>query len=463
MKKRIIFLTAFTLSGALSGCGNTIDNIDETTFYEDYKKHQYIVSYYLDENNEKQFGCIDYKGNEIVEFNKKSIYVGNTGIISVNEEDSAYFIKDNKIVETNHKQIFEFHNNSALVQNSEGYYGVIDSSLNYVINPIFTNALMSSKNVHLVSNDEGNYFIYNNVYTKCDGTFARYVNLLSETHAAAVIIKDSKYGVINNYGDVLVNPEYKSISLVSDTAICIGFDNSQTLIDLNSSKILITVPYGSSNILLAKSSKYYAYAKDSISTIVINNRSFKLPADQIVLELYPEFVYARDFKTNNQLIYNLRGKLLIDNSKGRFSSVSNDGTVACYIDTNNVNKIINSSGRVLSKLSDAMFIGMFGHDNFMFKKNGKFHLYSPSGEILMETDENLLSGSSDKGTFGVAFNLKSSSKYYRNNGELLITSTNTLIVEENAILEYEGEGTNIYDLFGNKIFTSEHKLNILNY
>ena len=456
MKKRISLLTMVTLISTLSGCSF---HMNETMFYENYEQNKYIACYYLDENNEKQFGCIDYKGNEIVEFNKESIYVGNSGFISVNEEDKAYVIKSGKVYETDYKKIYKFSGGSALFQNEEGYYGIIDHTLTCRYKPIYTDVLFGSNNVYFLTDGNYNYCIDRFNYAESEETLTGDFTLFGlHNYEAAVFVKNSKYGVMNGGGGYLVKPQYKSISLIDDTAICVGFDGSQTLFNLYYRSTIVTVPSGNNNVILANSSIYYAYVNDGVSTVVYNDKTFTLPKGQIVKELYPDFVYAKDLETNEDYVYNLRGKSVIKEKSAKFCGVSSDGTKVCYLNKNNVYKIIDSVGIVSSRVRDANLIGTFGYDNFMFEKDGRFFVPSVFGKTLMETNDDLSSGTSDKGTFGVAFNLESGSKYYRNNGELLIESPNELSVEENAIFEYDGQRTNIYNLLGEKIYSSEHKL-----
>ena len=228
MKKFSLKILSLITATLLSSCSS---ELTPNEFYESSPYSKYIVGYRFDESRNKYYGVLDYKGNVIADFDKDSVFIGDTGIISINDKDKAYFIKDGKRIDTPFKTMTEFYKGKSLVKTKEDLYGVVDESLNYTVKPIFTKCQMGAMGAYFLSKNDENYFLYNDQYAKIDGSFFRYINILDKQAAVCAIIKDGNYGAINNYGEIIVEPKYQSISLIKDVAICTTSE-TKTLINL---------------------------------------------------------------------------------------------------------------------------------------------------------------------------------------------------------------------------------------
>lgn len=456
MKKFSLKILSLITATLLSSCSS---ELTPNEFYESSPYSKYIVGYRFDESRNKYYGVLDYKGNVIADFDKDSVFIGDTGIISINDKDKAYFIKDGKRIDTPFKTMTEFYKGKSLVKTKEDLYGVVDESLNYTVKPIFTKCQMGAMGAYFLSKNDENYFLYNDQYAKIDGSFFRYINILDKQAAVCAIIKDGNYGAINNYGEIIVEPKYQSISLIKDVAICTTSE-TKTLINLKTKEELISIPNTFHNIILVESSSYYVATTDEVSSIYINNKKIKsLPKNEIACELYNELLITINLNdTITYNIYNKKGVKLTKDKIKMLPLITEDGEKAAYSTENNVFKIINSKGRKLLTFENSEIVNVEGNNLIKFKENDMYYVADFKGNILCALDSKNYHIYS--GPFGFTVeNIKTNdSKYYDMKGNQLISSSNRLNIQYNFISENSESGTNLYNFLGEKIYSSSYTL-----
>ncbi|MGM9859106.1 MAG: WG repeat-containing protein [Bacilli bacterium] len=456
--KKIYFLKFLTIMSVIPLCSCSSElTVDE--FYESSPYNKYIVGYRRDESGNKYYGALDYKGNVIADFNKKYISVGDNGIISIIEENSAYLLKDGQRIDTSFKSISGFYDGTSLVQTKDNLYGVIDESLNYLVEPIFTNCQMGANGVYFLSKDDENYFLYKDNYTKIDGSFSKYCNILDEQYAVCVTYKDGNYGVINNYGEIVVEPKYQSISLIKDVALCIT-NETKTLINLKTKEELISIPNTFHNIILAKSSSYYVATIDKVTSIYNKNKKIKsLPQNELAYELYNELLVTINFGDSTTYnIYNKKGVKLTRDTITTTPFITEDGEKVVIMNENNVFKVINSKGKKLFTLENSKIVNVEGNNIIKFKNDDIYYVADIKGNILCELDSINYHIYSGPFGFTVEDSQTNDSTYYDMKGNQLISSSNKLEIQYNFISESYESGTNLYNFLGEKIYSSSYTL-----
>lgn len=455
-----IFITLFSLS-SLTNCSS--NNLKK--FYTSNSYNQYIVASYVDESKVLQYGAIDYKGNVVVDFNKNIIFKGNTGILSINEENNCYLLKNNKTISTNFKRIYNFDSGSAAVQDINGKYGIVNENFDYLIDPIFDNVLLSLNGAYFLVKDENNYFSYNGTYTEIDGSFGGNVFCYGKQGAVCLFLKDGLYGIVNNSGEVVVNNQYISIEICNDVAVC-KTSSTISLINVLTKEELISIPLlssrGSLNRILAFDSSYYLTSVDQTTTLYNNKKVVSTFEDGYYgYSLHNQMFITYNISSKLANLFNKNGDKLNSEPLSSIPSISYDGTKAIIKDNDSNYKVINSNGKVILE-DDSYKILSYGLDTdyLYYEDDSTIGILNNKGKKVISLEKTLGYRVYDISEYGVIFIDESSNYYFVSycTGNEILKSVTKLFLGSNCVYSKTEAGTIIYNIFGEEIYSSSHNL-----
>lgn len=233
-------------------------------------------------------GVVDLKGNNIVPLDYDSIIIGGKYINAQKGQDIVIFDAEGNNVNTNIVSYNKVNDNYSIVIDEENNYNIIDNSGNKKL----------KENYAYIEYLNNNYFI---------------------------VTKDSKTGVIDSEGHVLVDLKYNAIQKIDGTDVLQATDSSQNRTDIIDSNMKIHE--GITNAYIAKKDNYIKlYSENDVKyyTLSGNETTYK--------DLFPNnslYASKKDGKwglvdKNGNVVVNYEYDLVTEQN-GNVAGVKKDG------------------------------------------------------------------------------------------------------------------------------------------
>lgn len=295
--------------------------------------------------------------------------------------------------------------NSYIAACTGNKWGVINSSGNYVIDPIYDNMLIipdSSKAVFICQRDvdyeNGTYKSYaindksKELFTSYDSVEAiqnidKYKQVFYDTNVLKVS-KDGKYGLINFNGKELLGCKYDSIeplSYVKNSFITV-MDNKKGLVD-NGGNIIIDNLYADIKGLTDKYEDGYIVKNDSSKYGLINYNKKQILECKYneIMNVAGSEMYVVKEGDDIELI-NKEGTVLQKNRFNKAVSIENGNVVAINDEKYG---IVTSAGEVKVDYQ-YQFISYMFDQNYIAKKDDKYGIIGVNGETKLGFEYNLI-------------------------------------------------------------------------
>lgn len=303
--------------------------------------------------------------------------------------------------------------NNLIVETIDGYYGLLDDKLNYILSPE-ASYIKKSNNVYIIEKDD-TYALYNPLTNKVSDYKYDFINNFSLV--ADLMIANVKYngnyGMINENGSFFIAPIYDEIGIFQDGIARISQDGSFGFIKADGS-IFIEAKYEmlyiykngyavykengkygylnkSGNIAIkAQYDSASSFDEDGYATVSLNDKvgiintrgQYTLKANYAdIYTLKDTLVVIEDIKTGLLGIADRSGKIIIDTNCSNIGSFSNYDTT--YIKVNSQYALINAKAEIITSF-DFDYIGNFNYSFADIEIGEKKGIINTRGEYILE-------------------------------------------------------------------------------
>ncbi|QSX04710.1 WG repeat-containing protein [Sedimentibacter sp. zth1] len=227
-----------------------------------------------------KYGVINTENNQIIDAEWDYISQINNSIFTVSKIGDkqlyGYIDKTGHVISS---PIWEntklFNENLAPVRLNE-LWGFIDKSGKLIIDCKYIHASLFIKDVAVVKENEGSYKIIDK-----NGNFLNnieYTNYKSYINSPYIaVLTDDKWGVINNYGETIVDNVYDEIALLGDKYFAVKKDSKWGIIDCNSN---IIVDYNWDEIV-SFNNNMIVVKKDNLYTLINKEGKYPFVSDEL--------------------------------------------------------------------------------------------------------------------------------------------------------------------------------------
>ena len=315
-----------------------IQNIDENN-------NVWYVSNALKVSKDGKYGLISLDGKELISCQYEEI----TGLGDTTNNNVLKILKDGKygILDTEGKEVVKpeyadveiFNNNGKtgiIVKNSEGKCGLVDFLNNKILDTNYDEIKNIYNNDLYVVKKDGK-----EILIKKDGTevlssgYDKIEGILKNSDSGIIFVKDNKYGVMKQTGEIVINAEYDELK-ESKSGILIAKKNDKYgIIDLEKNE---KVGFIYNSISYNEKSDLYVAEKEDFTNDILDN-TFEVKQSGILIDLNTDKGYIElrqgddynyfDLKLSNKKaseIFTSR-TLFVDKKDGKYGFVDKDGNV----------------------------------------------------------------------------------------------------------------------------------------
>ena len=452
--KKIFLILPFIIS-SLSSC-NLNDDVKE--FYKDNNLEKTII-YCKDSNNETQLGIIDYKGNVVVDVDSyHSLFIGEDNKITVNKNDSSYILDNNQKIETTYKFLSPYFGNCFIAQDPTDLYGIIDDSLNYIVQPVFESIEFYCYGTYVAKIGEVQYIGYNSNYKQFNGNIVKGTSIGNNNYF--ISREDNFYYLLDKHGNN-ISENYTNISFIRDVAICRN-DNGITLINLNDKTTLSFA--NTSEVMVYNSSFFVIKNENNISLYSYVNGNiydFSLIGFDL-FDICENLLILYNKQDRRYMFINKNGETYSTNidEKPRQLSYSPSGNHISFTYDNEHYILLNNNFKPLlqrylkNNIISTFYVGIEGVIQFTTKKGDEYirGFMNYNGKILYKNENLISSLPCQLGRIYIENNLY---KYQSYNGKYVLESENKLSYLQNSYILESGENFyKLYNLYGEMIYES---------
>ena len=333
-----------------------------------------------------KYGIINLQGKELTEIKYDEIepLQGIQGVLKVKENEAYGIINDSgtTLVDSKYIDVTNLGKDTVsgfIVEAEDGKYGVVDSSNNVVLEPKYDEIeKVSGNDLYVVRHDGTTKLVKNDGTEVLTSGYDSITDILKAEGAGIIFMKDSKSGVMDLSGNVLIEPNYDSLKETKSGIFIASKDGKYGVIDLEGNT---KIDFNYAMISYNEKGDLYV-AEDADFNNEIFDNTFTSRQKGILISMDDDKGYMKlrqndDYKYYN---YNFEEKqatevnpnatLFLSKNNGKYGFVDKEGNlVVDYI------------------YDDATEQNSFGFAGI--KKDGKWGSIDSSGNVVQEPIYNL--------------------------------------------------------------------------
>lgn len=289
-----------------------------------------------------KYGLIDYSGIELtkIEYEEISSLKGIENSILVKKDDKYGLLdsKGNVVIEANYKEITNLGKDykvGYITVNTDGKYGIIDYNKKQIIDNIYEGIdKVSGTNLYVVKTTSGKRVINSNAEEVISDGFDEITQILSQD-SGVIFTKESKYGVMNEKGEVLINAEYDSLKEAANGVFIAKTGTNYGVIDKEKNQ---KIEFKYNNISYDKQAGIYIAEDEDYNAEIIDSQ-FEVKLTGILSELNTEKGYLKLRVGEEYKYYNFKfeeketkdiltsNNLFLSKQDGKYGFVDKNGKV----------------------------------------------------------------------------------------------------------------------------------------
>ena len=395
--KTDIFLCTYDVNYDTGEYSTKVLNSKNEEIFKDYVKIEAISNH--DENNnlwyeknilkvqkDGKWGIIDFDGKNLlnIEYDNIEAIKGIENALLI-QKDGKYGVADKegrKILDVNYLEIDnlgETNRDGYIVKDDTGLYGIVDSSKKVILKNQYQEIKKVYGNDLYVVVQDGNQKLVNDkeeeILTK---GFEQISAILKTKNQGIIYIENSKYGVMNLTGEVLIQAQYDNLVEAKSNVFIATKGEKQGIVDIDNNE---KVPFNYQSIIYNGTGDIYVAEDENVDSYVMNS-NFEIKQTGILIEIntsagyfklrlddkYKYYNFKFEERDKTQILSN--NTLFLDKKDNKYGFVNKDGNVV-----------------VEYMYDDATEQNEYGF--VAVKKDGKWGVINNKGEVLKEPTYNL--------------------------------------------------------------------------
>ena len=289
-----------------------------------------------------KYGLIDFSGTALtsIEYDEIQALKGLENSILVKKDDKYGLVdsKGNIVIEPNYKEITNLGNDykgGYITVTTDNKYGIIDYNKKQVLENKYEGIdKVTGTNWYVAKTVDGKRVVNNKAEEVISSGFDEVKEILS-SDSGIIFVKDSKYGIMNEKGEVIINPEYNSLKEAANGIFIAKKNENYGIIDKKNKE---KVEFKFANINYVKEAGIYI-AEDKEYNAELLDNEFNKKLSGIVSDVNTEKGYMKVRVGEEYKYYNFKfeeksskdiltsNNLFLSKKDGKYGFLDKDGKV----------------------------------------------------------------------------------------------------------------------------------------